>query len=58
MNVDALRFAAGTRSFLLIGQDRKTNKAIVLMGTWAEFTRMCNGVHLPGEQKEGDQAQG
>lgn len=28
------------------------------MGTWAEFTRMCNGVCLPGEQKEGEQAQG
>lgn len=37
--------------FLLIGQDRKTNDAIVLMGKWAEFARMCNGAKLPGQEQ-------
>lgn len=34
---------------LLIGQDRKTSDAIVLMGMWAEFARMRHGERLSGQ---------
>ena len=37
-------------SFLLINQVRKTGYAIVLMGTWAEFTGMCSEEYLPGQE--------
>ena len=33
---------------LFVGQDRKTSNAIVVVGMWAEFTRMRDGERLPG----------